>query len=125
MVRHEPDEDGRCRATELLVTECSGCRGSDTSLVDALTTSERPADYEQATPNDRLAVHQLGFHYVGRGKWWLDTGPATELIPDSHPFRSNYNGSLCKSCRKEIKTGQRIVHVNVGGYTHVACLEAK
>ena len=92
-MKHEPDPEDprRCRATDLLVTDCSGCRGSDESFADLLLASER--------------------------EW-------TVLVPDSHPFESIYSGSQCKArCGQEIKTGQLIVHLTVGGYAHVACLK--
>lgn len=130
-MRHAPDPEDptRCLATDLLVTDCSGCRGSDESFVDALLGTEREpvADYGEVEPIE-VPDHLNPLDGKNRGlhnrKWWLDTGPTTELVADSHPFKSSYRGSQCKArCGEEIRTGQQIVHVNVGGYAHVKCLE--
>jgi hypothetical protein len=137
-VKHEADEDGRCRATDLLVTDCSGCRGSDESFVNALLKTEHgpwssdqepelgPApDEEGRYPDDRVSGDMTNRGRPMARKWWLDTGPPTDVVADSHAFKSSYNSGPCKSCGRPIMTGQRIVHVNVGGYAHVQCLEAK
>lgn len=133
-MRHEPnsEEPDRCRATDLLITDCSGCRGSDETFVNALLSGERDpqADYEKAQPNDRLkpSLDPLARdgRLVAHGKWWLDTGPPTVLIADSHEFKASYGGGGgCKACPDPIRTGQMIVHVNVGGYAHVKCLKGE
>lgn len=136
-----PEEPDRCQATDLLVTDCSGCQGSDESLVDALLSSEAETPgrksevelplgleepdetgrYVDDRPEDPNAPHYRNPKPV---KWWLDTGPNANIRPDSRAFQSSYSGSPCRGrCRGQIRTGQRIVHLNIGGYAHVDCLE--
>jgi hypothetical protein len=132
-VKHEPnpEEPDRCRVTDLLVTDCAGCRHSDTRFVDALLATEREpaADYEEAQPNDRGRPDLNPLDNLNRGlhrrKWWLDTGPTTELVADSHQFEASWGGRCVARCGEPIKSGQQIVHVNIGGYVHVKCLGEK
>lgn len=132
-MKHQPnpEEPERCLASDLLVTDCSGCRGSDESFVNALLAGEPEpeADYSEAQPLDRrvdlnpLDPANRGFH---RSKWWLDTGKPTVLAADSRPFRSSYSGTVCQArCGEPIKTDQWIVHTTMGGYVHLKCLEAQ
>lgn len=136
MARHEsnPEEPDRCRATDLLITDCSGCRGSDESFVNALLRGEpeqvlrdSEPDYEGPDLDGREPTDRPPVPY-GRpvaAKWWLDTGAHRDLGPSSHPFEASYGGSPCQQCHQRIKIGQRIVHTNRGGYAHAACLEAR
>ena len=127
----DPDDPARCRATDLLVTDCSGCRGSDETFVDKLlaTEPEPEADYSEAPVLERpvdlnpLDPVNRGLH---RSKWWLDTGKPTVLQADSRPFKSSYSGTVCQAkCGEMIKTDQWIVHTTMGGYVHLKCLEEK
>jgi hypothetical protein len=141
-VKHQPnpEEPDRCLASDLLVTDCSGCRGSDESFVDALLSSEseppgRKAEvelplgftepdadgrYVDDRPEDPSAPHYRNPKPV---KWWLDTGPSVNVLPDSRAFQSSYGGSPCRGrCRGQIRSGQIIVHLNIGGYAHAGCV---
>lgn len=132
-MKHQPnpDEPERCLATDLLVTDCSGCRGSDESFVDVLLASEPEpeADYEEAEALDMppdlnpLDSANRGLH---KRKWWLDTGKPTVLVANSRAFRSHYNGTRCQAkCGEEIRSGQWIAYTNAGGYAHAACLKGE
>lgn len=138
-MKHQPnpEEPERCLASDLLVVDCSGCRGSDESFVDALLASEKeppgrkaevelPLGYVDPDPReeeqDRPGPPRE--RYKGE-RWWLNTGKPTQVVPDSRAFTSSYSGSFCRCCDHEIKERQLIQHVNIGGYAHVRCLEAQ
>lgn len=139
-MKHEPDPEDprRCRATDLLVTDCSGCRGADESFVDALLASEKespgrkaevelPLGLTEPDPDGRYVDDRPPVpreRYKGE-RWWLNTGKPTQVVPDSRAFQSSYSGSRCRCCDHEIKERQLIQHVNIGGYAHVRCLEAQ
>lgn len=130
MSRHEPDEDGRCRATDLLVTDCSGCRGSDESFVDALLASEPEPEADYGVPDDQepdydaelraRALRPVSF----RDPATLNTGPADpkRLARMSRPFPAHYTGGKCPACPRGIFERQMIVKTNLG-YAHASCLE--
>jgi hypothetical protein len=128
MSRHEPDEDGRCRATDLLPSDCAGCRGSDTTFVDALLATEREPDIDYGVPDtDPTADEELSaraLHPVARDRFWLRTGEANpeRAVKTSRTFRASYTGSKCPFCPKLIQSGQWIVNTNVG-YAHAKCME--
>lgn len=127
MSRHEPDEDGRCRATDLLVTDCAGCRGSDTTFADLVLASEPEpeADYgvpdREPEPDEELAARALR---PVRGAFWLRTGEIdlSKVVRTSRVFRATYSSSKCPLCPRFIQSGQWIVNTNVG-YAHAQCLE--
>lgn len=128
-MKHQPnpEEPERCLASDLLVTDCSGCRGSDESFVDALLRSEPELvpDYGEPDtdpkPDEELAGHAL--RPVERDKFWLRTAPADpeKVVRTSRTFRANYPGTKCPLCPKFIMSGQWIINTNMG-YAHAACL---
>jgi hypothetical protein len=128
MSRHEPDEYGRCRATDLLSEDCAGCRGSDTTFVDALLASEPDPDPDYGEPDtepdrdEELAARAL--RPVPRDKFWLRTGEADpgKVVRTGRPFKSMYSGTKCPLCPKIIRANQRIVNTSAG-YAHARCLE--
>jgi hypothetical protein len=130
MSRHEPDEDGRCRATDLLPSDCAGCRGSDTSFVDALLASEPEPAAEYGEPDrelgreEELAGHAL--RPVSKDRFWLHTGETepNRAVKTSRIFRANYTGTKCPFCPRFIESGQWIANTNMG-YAHAKCLEVQ
>lgn len=130
MIRHEPDEDGRCRATDLLPEDCAGCRGSDTTFADLVLASEPdPAvDYgeedREPEPDEELAARAL--RPVERDHFWLRTGEAdtSKAVKTSRIFRASYTGTKCPFCPKFIQSGQWVANTNMG-YAHAKCLEAQ
>jgi hypothetical protein len=127
MSRHEPDEDGRCRATDLLPSDCAGCRGSDTTFVDALLATEPDPDTDygepdtEPTPDEELSARALR---PVRDHFWLRTGESdpSNVVKTSRIFRANYTGTKCPFCPTFIQSGQWIVNTNMG-YAHAKCLE--
>jgi hypothetical protein len=128
-MKHQPnpEEPERCLATDLLVTDCSGCRGSDESFVNALLSTEpEPAiDYgdpdDDPNPDQELAARALT--PIPRDRFWLRTGEADPrtAVRTSRTFRANYTGSKCPLCPKPINAGQWIVNTNLG-YAHTTCM---
>lgn len=128
-MKHEPDPEDprRCRATDLLVTDCSGCRGADESFADLVLASEPEprVDYgkpdEDPTPDEEPAGHAL--RPVPRDRFWLRTGEANpdSVVRTSRVFRASYTGTKCPLCPKFIQAGQWIINTNQG-YAHSHCL---
>lgn len=131
-MKHEPDPDDptRCRVTDLLLTECSGCRGSDESFVNALLRTEREpvADYgeqdREPTPDEELAARTL--RPIERDRFWLNTGdaPRRQIFRLGRTFRAHFDGPKCPACPKAVLAGELIAKTNMG-YAHALCLEEK
>lgn len=129
MCRHEPDESGRCRATDLLPSECAGCRGSDTRFVDLLLASEPDPPTYYGEPDRALTrdeeLDAYALRPVERDRFWLNTGKATVApVALGHTFRSKYYGSHCQLCPDVIKNDQYIVRLaQPQGYAHRDCYD--
>jgi len=126
----DPDDPNRCRATDLLVTDCSGCRGSDETFVDMLLASEKDPGLiddepdKAPFPDSELVGHAL--RPVPRDRFWLRTGEANpeKIVRTGRTFRASYSGTKCPLCPKFVMAGQWAVNTNMG-YAHLACLETQ
>lgn len=98
MAKHQDDGTGRCELSELLVTDCSGCRGHSDPVVDQL----------------------LGEGSHGDGPGWRMPEPEGANLPaaDAHPITAKYYGwcTARRNCR--IKQGDAIIATQAGGYMH-------